>query len=647
MTISVKAWFDHCSEKVFCPTLIAMCGILGILPKGDFSSEDLQRSVEAMCDAIPYRGPDDRGEFVTNDIALGHRRLSIIDVTKAGHQPMILPQTQNTLVFNGEIYNHKALAQKYLQGVKLTSTSDTEVLLHLLSKKGLDILPELRGMFAFGFWSDSKKELLLGCDPFGKKPLYYVDTPQGFVFASEPKALLAVSFISATIAIEEHPAYLLHEYIPAPRTAWQGMYQLGMGQAAIVKANSLVITTWWKPTFTPKHTISFEVATKKFDELLGQAVERRMVADVPVGLFLSGGIDSTTILWYMQQIKKSDIHSCSVSFTEETFNETAHIDLAVRALRPTHHDVRFDVPAFHQALVEIIPRLDIPFADASFLPTYIVSKLARTYMTVVLSGDGADEMLGGYGTFQAAEFAEKLKPFSFLGGPAVEKVVGMLPVSHRYFSFDFKLKSFLRGLSYPLARRNQVWLGSFSEQEITRLLKPEHLSLVNDMFKAVDALEVGTDSLSLFDAVSHLTIHHYLHDDILVKLDRATMLHSLEARTPFLDVDVADFLLRLPMDYKKDKRLLKATMRGRIPDAIIDRPKKGFGIPLGKWFMGPLREWLLTTLSRERVEKAGFWQWSQVQRLCNEHIQGKADHRKKLWTLIMWQLWYERWVMGK
>lgn len=616
-----------------------MCGIVGILPrKVPFSKDILEADLLKMREAIAYRGPDDRGEFVTDEVGLGHRRLSILDLSHAGHQPMQTPDGAYSLVFNGEIYNFKQLREKYLSDVTFISTSDTEVLLYLLQRQGLRILPELRGMFTFAFWDGNKKELLLARDPFGKKPLYYIWQENQFAFASEPKALLPL--VAKKNDTGEQARYALHEYVPSPATGWAGITQLAMGQAAVVTKETMEITTWWKPLFTPKRHRSFAEQVKRFDDLLGQAVERRMIADVPVGLFLSGGLDSTTILWYMRQAGAKDLHSCSVSFAQKSFDETKHIRLAAEHLRSEHHEMVFDVKTFHGVLPELVERMDIPFADASLLPTYALSSLARNYMKVVLSGDGADELLGGYGIFPAAQAASRVdwlpsQVWSWLGGMA-----SSLPVSHEYFSFDFKVKSFLKGMPYAQPRRNQIWLGSFTPREMKKLLLAE----ADGALAAVDQLADETKDLSLFDAVSLQFIRQYLQDDILVKLDRATMFHSLEARTPFLDVDLAGFLFTLPTEYKKDKRILKEVMRGRIPDEIIDRPKKGFGIPLGQWFCGPLRGWLQETLSQERVERVGLWRWPYVEQLVGEHVERRADHRKKLWTLCAYQLWHEEWV---
>lgn len=318
-----------------------------------------------------------------------------------------------------------------------------------------------------------------------------------------------------------------------------------------------------------------------------------------------------------------------------------------RALGTTHHELLFSVEQFHEALERVLPLLDEPLGDASLLPTYAVSALARPFITVALDGDGSDELFGGYGTFPAAELAERLYRLSPRVGAALETLSRLLPTRYENFTRDFIVKSFVKGLPYDLPRRNQVWLGSFSDRELSRLLTPTWQQTSGELFADIDRARGALAGLPVFDAVSLLTIVHYLQNDLLLKLDRATMAVALEARTPFLDLDLAEFALRLPPEMKRGKRLLKQLMRGRLPDAIIERPKKGFGIPLGAWLRGPLREFLKITLAEDTLRADGFFQPQEVWRLIREHLQGVADHRKKLWTLIMFQLWFQRRAAGR
>jgi asparagine synthase (glutamine-hydrolysing) len=550
---------------------------------------------------------------------------------------------KHVIVFNGEIYNFRELQEKYLSGVALHSHSDTEVLLHLLLRKGKAILPELRGMFAFAWWNPTAEELFLARDPFGKKPLSYLATPELFAFASEPKALLPL-LPAATLDQEAVASYAVHEYVPVPRTGFADVMQLPMGHALHVSAEKMNLQSWHSLTFTPKMQLTEKQAASKFDELLGQAVERRLIADVPVGVFLSGGLDSSTILWYVRQATKAPLHSFSVSFAEASFNEGHFAKQAADALDTIHHDQLFDLAAFHQVVGQLQDIMDVPFGDASLLPTYLISKAARQHITVALDGDGSDELLGGYGTFAAAEAASRLPPLPQALWRAVAAASGSLPTSYDYFSLDFKIKSFIKGLPYPPGVRNQIWLGSFSDNELAALLKPKYQDAIPHVFSDITGAAEEIAPLELFDQVSALTIRNYLQNDILTKLDRATMAVGLEGRTPFLDIDLAEFIMKLPVKYKRNKYILKQLMRGRIADAIIDRPKKGFGIPLGHWLRGPLKQWAQEVLSSDKIDSDGIFNSETIGQLFREHISGKVDHRKKLWTLLAWQLWYDRWI---
>lgn len=622
-----------------------MCGIAGIWGRDGASLKG--GAIVRMQQSLLHRGPDAVGLYEHEGVALAHTRLSIIDVSSAGAQPFVSVNERYVLVFNGEIYNYKELREQYFSEEDFRSNSDTEVLLLMLVRFGADALQYLRGMFAFAFYDTEENTMILACDAFGKKPLFYAWAGNTFLFASEPKALLASGYISADLDARALPAYLLHEYCPTPATGFVGIYTLGAGQYISVAPDTQKIVTWWKPEVAPKRNISFHDSLSTFDELLGTAVERRMVADVPVGLFLSGGLDSSTIAWYMRQIKKEgDIHSCSVAFEDASFNEEHIASRVASHLNLTHHSTTFTKETFFESIRELVPALDIPLADASLLPTYTVSKLARQHMKVVLDGDGSDELLGGYGTFQAYELAGNLQWIPKQGWKILSTAVDtLLPVSHQYFSSDFKIKSFLRGMAYPPERNIQVWLGAFNEHEITSLIIKESVTL-RDLFSASDFL-VPPPVRDAFDRASLYHVGAYLHGDILVKIDRATMAVGLEARTPFLDTDVAEFLLRLPSSYKRNKRLLRELMKGRLPEFVLSRKKQGFGIPISSWFSGELLSFVEETLSQERIERAGIFHYPYIRTLIDEHQQKRYDHRKKLWTLIIFQLWYEYWILPK
>lgn len=613
-----------------------MCGIAGILNTQTGFVES--SSIQALADALKHRGPDGEGIFLKDGLALAHRRLSIIDLSSAASQPFISSDGRYVLVFNGEIYNYLSLRREYFSDIVFASDSDTEVLLCMLIRFQADALPKLRGMFAFAFYDTQEETLLLACDPFGKKPLYYVWNAGTFIFASEPKALVASGLIEPHLEASAVELYFQHEYVPTPNTIFEGVRLLPGGHVLTISPRKQSISQWKPILPVSRSHISFSTATKTLDNLLGQAVERRMVADVPVGLFLSGGLDSSTIGWYMRTIRpNADIHSCSVSFQERSFNEGPIAQRVAQRLGMVHHSVEFSHDLFLKTLQEIIPFIDTPFADASLLPTYAVSKLAREHMTVVLDGDGSDELLGGYGTFDAYEMAYRLRHIPKSVWRVAYSIASRLPVSDSYFSFEFKLKSFLRGASYPAPENLDVWLGAFTSEELTLLL--------SNARRHTSPSVASIPSHDPFMQASLFHIQGYLANDILVKLDRATMMRGLEARTPFLDVDLVEFLLGLPSSYKRHKRILRHLMEHRLPSEVVRRKKQGFGIPLTSWLARP-DSVARTVLSENRLKSVGLFTIPYIYRLMDEHERGVYDHRKKLWTLIMFQLWHEYWIQG-
>lgn len=618
-----------------------MCGIAGIWLRGGGAVDSGQ--LLAMSETLSRRGPDDSGICVDGNFGMAHRRLSVIDVSIAGHQPMTTPDGRYTLVFNGEIYNYKELASEYLADVNFVSASDTEVLLHLLAQRGMAALGLIKGMFAFAWWDNQAQELTLVRDPFGKKPLYYQVRNNTVCFGSEAKTLLCVSGTERDIDPSAITAYFLAEYAATPHSGWQDMKQVPMGAYVRLTRSTSQVVKYWQPCFSPKHRDSEYDLAYRLDELLAQAVRRRLIADVPVGLFLSGGLDSTTVGWYMRQLTTKPVHSFSVSFDVSDFDESSYAKQAATHLGLLHHNIPFGMPEFTRGLQQIIPYMDVPLADASLLPTALVAAKARELVTVALDGDGSDELLGGYGTFQAAELAERL-PKNHLLVSVLEHLAQLIPTRLGDFTWDFRVKAFVRGLAYELPHRNAVWLGSFTDHELRRLLQPNLHQYIQHIFTAVDDVSSHfTPAHTKLDRISWLTSEGYLHNDILVKLDRATMYSSLEARTPFLDVDLAEFVMRLPDHLKRDKYLLKKIMRGRIPGVIIDRQKKGFGIPLGAWLKGPLYSWANEVLAPEKLQAQGIVDGQYVRGLLGEHRAGKHDHRKKLWTLLAFQLWFDHW----
>src|SRR3989344_3503165 len=623
-----------------------MCGIAGIWDRSGKAID--QKSIRAMQDSLLHRGPDSKGLYSDRNVAFAHTRLSIIDLSDAAAQPFVSPDGRYVLVFNGEIYNYRELKKEHFPAQQFVSESDTEVLLHMLIRFRELALPMLRGMFALALFDTQEQSLLIATDPFGKKPLFYASSGDIFLFASEPKAILASGDISPSADLDALAQYALHEYCPSPSSGFQDIKTIGAGNYMNISSFGMDEKKWWNTQTVPKLEMSFTQAMRRFDDLLAQAVARRMVADVPVGLFLSGGLDSSTIAWYMRKLRPQEpIYSCSIGFESKSFNEDDVASRVASHFSFSHESIKFTPETFLQSLREIVPLMDIPFADVSLLPTHAVSKLARKHMKVVLDGDGSDELLGGYGTFAAYELAEELR---FIPKEVFRAMLfaahALLPVSHDYFSLEFKIKSFLRGVSYPPERNLQVWLGAFTDREIIKLMTPRARQVLADVLRAVDTA-VPPDIADSFDRASLYHLFTYLHRDILVKIDRATMAVGLEARTPFLDADVAEFLLRLPASYKRNKRILRELMKDRLPEEVIRRKKQGFGVPTSAWFADDLLPFVKRTLSQDRIEEVGVFEYSTVRRLVKEHEKKVFDHRKKIWTLISFQLWYEYWILQK
>lgn len=624
-----------------------MCGIVGIFNRQTLAQPELDR-LRHMRDTIAYRGPDQAGEFIQGPIALGIRRLSIIDL-KSGTQPISSADGRYTIVYNGEIYNYRQLRQRLTKQFTFHTSSDTEVLLYHYIRFGPEGLSQLNGMFACAIWDNDTHELFLARDRFGKKPLYYQLLPDNtFVFGSEIKTILDFSKKRPALDRQALTRYLLFEYIPDNDTPFTPIKKVPAGGWLRIHQQQIEQKQWWNVyPYPTDYQGDFSHPKKTLDELLNQAVHDRMIADVPVGVLLSGGIDSTTITWYMRQHTRH-LHSFSVGFEDKSFNESGYAKLAAQSLQTEHHHVSFTLDSFHQALEAILPKLDEPLADASLLPSYIVSREAKRHVTVVLDGDGADELFYGYDTFPAYELSLHYQRLPKQLKTVFEQIINTLPTSHRYFSWDFRLKSFLRGMPFPNEIRNQVWLGSFSDKELTNVLTTEWQAGLADLYQPIVKFTRPLTKLKPLERLSLVYLVHYLQGDLLPKIDRATMYASLEGRTPFLDPRLVSFVLQLPQSAKyrfpQGKRILRSLMRGRIPQMIVDRKKQGFGIPLGVWLRGPLRQLMESTLSPAKLEAVGIVRPEAVATLIREHLQAKADHRKKLWTLMILHWWWKRWV---
>jgi len=603
-----------------------------------------------MCVALAHRGPDDEGSVHNDGVTLGMRRLSIIDL-EGGHQPIHNEDSRIWVVQNGEIYNHLELrADLEAAGHQFSSRSDTEVLVHGYEEWGEGMVERLNGMFAFALHDRRRGQVLLARDRMGIKPMHYAITGTRLVFASELKALLVEPALRGGVDPVALDQYLALEFVPSPRTMVLGVGKLPPAHTLTwaVADGGAVLRRYWEPSLaegagsTPARSLDSQC-----EELLGvlrESVRKELISDVPLGVFLSGGIDSSAVAAMMTQLG-SEVKSFSVGFADRSFDESGYARQVAAHLGTDHHELVLE-PDMLLGLIPKLPALlDEPLGDASIIPTYLLSEFTRRQVKVALGGDGGDELFAGYPTLQAHRLAAYYgRVPRVLRSGLVEPVVRRLPVSRGNLSLDFRAKRFVSGAGYPVVERHRRWMGSFAGEERAALLSAEvREALVRSgPDRSADGAPGSRDPLN---QVLLMDMSGYLENDILVKLDRASMMASLEGRVPLLNNDFVEYATGLPLDMKlrglRSKFLFKRALRGLLPDAILRRPKKGFGIPVAEWFRGPLREQMLSVLSPERMARKGFFEPAAVAALVREHLDGRRDNRKQLWTLFAFELWHD------
>ena len=608
-----------------------MCGIAG------FTGKENRQLLAAMTDAIRYRGPDAEGFFANGEVNFGHRRLSIIDLS-TGAQPMLSADKKIAVMFNGEIYNYRELKQQYLSKYNFTTTSDTEVIIYLYQELGESFLEKMNGMFAIALWDNEQKKLLLARDRMGKKPLYYTEQSGELFFASEPKALLATG-MQREIDPLALQLYFQYQYIPGEHSLFKGIKKLLPGHVATWQQGNLQVKKYWQPTFGSDAAPS----TEHLGTLIGDAVERRLVADVPLGIFLSGGLDSSTVAYYAAQRSPQKIKTFSIGFTEKSFDETPYFTEVAKLLKTDHYHQMFSAQQMLDCIPSVLDNMDEPLADASLFPTYLLSKFAREQVTVTLGGDGADELFAGYPTFVAHQLAKQYARLPQVMQRLVARGVSHLPVSHDNISFDFKLKQFLKGAHEIGYQHDIQWMAAFAPKEAAILSNEFRSNAVEDF--ETEFFGVPNDRM---ESVENFWQTGYLVDDILTKVDRAAMFSSLEVRAPFLDVNVVEYVNHLPFNSKlkqfRSKYLLKELMQDKLPGTVVFRQKKGFGIPIAAWLRSDLRELVAESTATKTLSDIGLFNVDYVQRLVHEHEHMQHDHRMKLWTLICFVQWYKRWM---
>ncbi len=612
-----------------------MCGIAGFVGKG---SLELGRE---MIRCIRYRGPDYQDVFFDGKVCMGHARLSIIDLSPGANQPMFSDDKKAAIVFNGEIYNFKELRESLRKTGKYQfhTDSDTEVLLCLYREYGKMMLEMIHGMFVFALYDFVAGELFLARDRMGKKPLYFSECHDGtFVFASELGPVMLHPSVKKEINPEALNQYLTFDYVLTPASINQNVFKLEPAHYLVFGEGKIKERkAYWKHDFTVNTAITFEDAKSRLDGLLNDATECRLMSDVPLGVFLSGGLDSSAISYYAQKNASQTIKSFSIGFEDKSYDEQ-HYALQVAKHLGTDHAFDVLTPSKSLELLdEIFPLLDEPFADASIIPTYFLSKFTRSQVTVALGGDGSDELFAGYPTFISDKFRGTVQWMPKVMIKAMLKTASLLPVSDANISFDFKIKQFLRGFLGDSISTHPLWLGSFLPEEKKRLFKPGVYDMLHDK-SGLGILHQILDNPELKDEISKTVYYYYrtyLLDDILVKVDRASMLNSLEVRAPFLDTRVVEFANALPYEFKHKgvggKYILKKTMEGKLPSNIIYRPKKGFGIPLSDWIRTDLKKRIEEVL----LEEDHYFNMDFISKMLKEHHSHQNNHRKLIWNLYV------------
>ena len=616
-----------------------MCGIAGLVA---FDGRTVDAAVvRSMCDAIRHRGPDDEGVVVwplpgrqgTGPSAgLGNRRLSIVDV-QGGHQPIANETGDIWTVLNGEIYNFAALREQLINlGHRFATRSDTEVVVHAYEQYGEAFAEHLDGMFALAIWDGPNGRLLLARDRFGKKPLCYCTTGDQLAFASELQALRKAPGVPHDIDRDALGDYLAYMSVPAPKTIYRAVRKVPPAHVLVADRAGVRLRRYWSLEYLPKRAISEADAADRVRELLTEAVRKRLMSEVPLGAFLSGGLDSSAVVALMASLSDRPVKTFSIGFEDEPYNELPHARRVAQAFGCEHHEfiVRPDAVDVLPALVR---HFGEPFADSSAIPTAYLAKMTRQHVTVALSGDGGDEVFGGYGRHLGNRLAEVWNASA--PTRAMARAVARRPIGAR----ASRVERFLRSAARSRAARYRAWAGVFSPEAIAGLAPDASRgeAMVERCFADVASLD-GIDAFLAVDT------RFYLPTDLLAKMDIATMMHSLEARSPFLDTALVEFAATLPSAYKvrrlTTKHILKTAMAGCLPESTRARAKRGFAVPIGAWFRGALREFLGDHLRAARIADAGLVEQRAVSALIDEHAAGTADRAHELWTLLMLELWY-------
>ena len=619
-----------------------MCGIAGFTRKQSLGGPERIRSA---AQSLVHRGPDQQGVFESGSIALAAARLKILDL-HAGDQPIFSDNKDAIIVFNGEIYNHlEVRAELEKLGHRFHTHTDTETVLHAFLQWDTGCFARLRGMFAVALWTESQQRLVLARDRMGIKPLYFTRLGQDLIFGSELKAILLHPEVERRISLEGLDCYLSLNYVPCPWTLVDGIVKLPPGHWLEWRDGAVRSEAYWTLPFGVSHGRTLDSAKEELDALLQQAVKEHLLSDVPLGVWLSGGMDSSTILHYAAAGAGSRLKTLSISFKGRSFDETAWMREVARQYGTDHEE--FDVnPDLNlpETIEEFAYYSDEPSADAGALPVWFLSKLSRSKVTVALSGEGGDELFGGYLTYRADHLARRARRFPAAALGIASALARLWPVSDEKISFEYKLKRFLEGSRMPPEQAHVFWNGTFFGEEKQQLLGTALPGTLDAVLS-----ELGQKLGSGDELAPYLWFDQkfYLPDDILTKADRMSMAHSLEVRPPLLDHRLVEFAATLPADMKirgsRQKFILKELMRDKLPASVLKRPKMGFDIPAHEWLRGPLRTLLCDTLTSGANEHSGLFRPGAIDACVRAHLERRANLGYHLWGLLTLFLWMKRW----
>ncbi len=629
-----------------------MCGIVGIVGQEKYRAD--RESVRLMCRLLTHRGPDGEGYHFGDHVALGMRRLAIIDV-KGGHQPIHNEDRSVWVVFNGEIYNYIEL-RDYLEkkGHQFYTSSDTECLVHLYEEFGDGCVSHLRGMFAFAIWDDRRKRLLLARDRLGIKPLYYWWDADTLAFASEMKSLLTLEGFERRMNIEALSAFFTFMYVPGPMTIYEGIYEIPPAHVGVWSNGNLQLKRYWDVKPEPDFSKPVDFFAEGLLHHLKESVRLRLISEVPLGAFLSGGIDSSAIVALMAGTSEERVKTFTVGFETDhsSYDERPFARRVAESFR-TDHSERVLEADVEEILPAIIRAFDEPFADSSAIPNYLICQAAREWVTVALSGLGGDELFAGYERYRGALLADYYRqvPRVFRHG-VIDPLIRLIPESRNGGLWGDRLKRFVEGTELALPERYQQYIAAYNDAEKAKLFNGD---LVHELGKrglssTPLAMNETQDGFHPLDRMLFTDIGAYLPDDELRKMDRLSMWHSLEVRVPFLDHKLVEFVATIPAGYKlkvwQKKHILIRALEGILPQAILRRRKQGFSIPLNQWLRGPLRDLTHVYLGEQRLHDLGLFHPPTVAKILKEHDEGRRNHETKIWVLLTFMLWHDLYMQN-